>query len=224
MEECLRYDPRFHVKDGCLTETRINKQGSTERKLCNFAPYLTEEIKSDDGVQTTTRIKLRGIHQSGRVLPEIEIAGSELASFNWLAEHWGMDCILEVGQNIKDSVRYAIQTTAAQAERKKVYTVTGWKKIDGVWKFLLPGDEAHTVTLPGKLNGYRTTHVEGEADLSALKTLLTNGPAERELMLPLLAMVFLSPLNHFLKDAGCEPKFVLFLIGRTGTRKSTLAA
>lgn len=33
-----------------------------------------------------------------------------------------------------------------------------------------------------------------------------------------------SPLNHFLKAAGCEPKFVLFLSGKTGSRKSTLAA
>ena len=28
----------------------------------------------------------------------------------------------------------------------------------------------------------------------------------------------------FLKLAGCEPKFVLFLVGKTGSRKSTLAA
>lgn len=34
----------------------------------------------------------------------------------------------------------------------------------------------------------------------------------------------ISPLNHFLKAAGCEPKFVLFLSGKTGSRKSTLAA
>jgi hypothetical protein len=43
-------------------------------------------------------------------------------------------------------------------------------------------------------------------------------------MLPLLSFTFLSPLNHFLKEAGCEPKFVLLLSGKTGSRKSTLAA
>ena len=40
----------------------------------------------------------------------------------------------------------------------------------------------------------------------------------------LLSFTFLSPLNHFLKAAGCEPKFVLLLSGKTGSRKSTLAA
>lgn len=43
-------------------------------------------------------------------------------------------------------------------------------------------------------------------------------------MLTLLAFTFLSPLNEFLHRANCEPKFVLFLLGHTGTRKSTLAA
>lgn len=224
MINTISYDPRFHLVDGCLTETRITKQGSSERKLCNFAPYLTEEVSIDDGVETSTRIKLRGVHQSGRELPEIEISGAELSSFNWLPEHWGMDCILEIGQNMKDSVRYAIQTTAAQAVRKTVYTVTGWKKIAGTWEFLLPGDAAHTVRLPGKLHGYKMAGEAGQEDLSFLLGLLTDGPAEETVLLPLLALTFLSPLNHFLALAGYEPKFVLFLIGKTGSRKSTLAA
>ena len=224
MINTISYDPRFHLVDGCLTETRITKQGSSERKLCNFAPYLTEEVTVDDGVETSTRIKLRGVHQSGRELPEIEISGAELSSFNWLPEHWGMDCILEIGQNMKDSVRYAIQTTAAQAVKKTVYTVTGWKKIAGTWEFLLPGDAAHTVKLPGKLHGYKMAGEAGQKDLSFLLGLLTDGPAEETVLLPLLALTFLSPLNHFLALAGCEPKFVLFLIGKTGSRKSTLAA
>jgi len=49
-------------------------------------------------------------------------------------------------------------------------------------------------------------------------------PVPEEIMFPLLAFTFLCPLNHFLKAAGCEPKFVLFLVGKTGSRKSTLAA
>lgn len=224
MNETNRYAQQFRVVDGCLMESKISKQGSTERKLCNFAPYLTEEVIVDDGVETSTRIKLRGVHQSGRELPEIEIGGSELSSFNWLAERWGMDCILEVGQNIKDSVRYAIQTTAEHAERKTVYAVTGWKKLDGKWVFLLPGDRERTVSLPGKMQGYRMEEGCTEDDLSILAALLQRGPVPSSVLLPLLALVFLSPLNHFLKLAGCEPKFLLLLLGKTGARKSTLAA
>ena len=48
--------------------------------------------------------------------------------------------------------------------------------------------------------------------------------APDKIILPLLAFAFLTPLNEFLHQANCEPKFVLCLLGKTGTRKSTLAA
>ena len=54
--------------------------------------------------------------------------------------------------------------------------------------------------------------------------MLEKSIAPDRVMLPMLALTFLSPLCHFLKEAGCEPKFVTALIGKTGSKKSTLAA
>lgn len=45
-----------------------------------------------------------------------------------------------------------------------------------------------------------------------------------EITYPCLALVFLSPLNEFLRQIGHEPKFILTLLGRTGSMKSTVAA
>lgn len=216
--------PDYLVQSNCLYHKVFRKSGPEWIKVCNFVPYLCREITLDDGLGTKSRISLRGFHESGRELPEIELDASELAAFNWLPDQWGMDCILEIGRNVKDVVRYAIQTTAQQAEHQTVYTVTGWRKINGQWVFLLPGDAEYSVNLPGKLHGYHMGEAASELDLSILARLLTAGPVIEGILFPLLALVFLSPLNHFLKLAGCEPKFVLFLIGRTGTRKSTLAA
>ena len=223
MTEEPNYAQQYKIVDHCLLETRNSKQGPYDRKLCNFTPWIVTEITRDDGVETTTRIRLRGIHQSGRSLPEIEIPASELAGFNWLAQHWGMDCILEVGQSVKDSVRYAIQTTAEHAERRTVYAVTGWRRIDGEYHFLMPGDDDCSVALPGKMNGYFMEYSYDMTDIQVAASLLHQLVPE-EILFPLLAFTFLSPLNHFLKHAGCEPKFVLFLVGKTGSRKSTLAA
>ena len=108
----------------------------------------------DDGVETTTRISLAGVHESGRTLPVVEMRTEDLSSFNWLNKHWGIDCIIEPGTLVKDVIRYAIQTTAHNAERSMVYTVTGWRELEDGWKFLMPGDEAVTVSLPGKMQGY----------------------------------------------------------------------
>ena len=224
MTEEPNYAQQYKIVDHCLLETRNSKQGPYDRKLCNFTPWIVTEITRDDGVETTTRIRLRGIHQSGRSLPEIEIPASELAGFNWLAQHWGMDCILEVGQSVKDSVRYAIQTTAEHAERRTVYAVTGWRRIDGEYHFLMPGDDDCSVALPGKMNGYFMEYSYDMTDIQVAASLLHQPLVPEEILFPLLAFTFLSPLNHFLKHAGCEPKFVLFLVGKTGSRKSTLAA
>ena len=73
MEEINRYTDRFKLVDGCLTEIRLTRKGIVEKKLCNFAPYISEETILDDGVEPDSRIKLRGTHQNGRELPEIEI-------------------------------------------------------------------------------------------------------------------------------------------------------
>lgn len=224
MTQTPKYAQRYTVDGNCLFEIIPGKNGTVKRELCNLAPEIVEEITVDDGAETTTYIKLRGVHESGRALPEIEIPASELASFNWMAECWGMDCILEVGKTVKDCVRHAIQTTAVHAEKKTVYAVTGWKKIGADWHFLMPGEDSHTVSLQGKLQGYRMERDYELLDIQTAAYLLHAAPVKDEIMFPLLAFTFLSPLNHFLKAAGCEPKFVLFLVGKTGSRKSTLAA
>lgn len=154
MTQLPHYAQKYRIKGNRLYETVAGKNGTFERLLCNFVSWITAEITLDDGAETTTWIRLRGIHESGRTLPEIEIPAADLAGFNWLAQRWGMDCILEVGKTVKDCVRHAIQTTAANAEKKTVFAVTGWKKIGEKWYYLMPGDEEITVALPDKMSGY----------------------------------------------------------------------
>ena len=224
MTQPPKYAQKYVVENNCLFENVPGKDGIVKRLLCNLAPEIVREITVDDGAATTTYVVLRGVHESGRALPEIEIPAADLASFNWMAERWGMDCILEVGKNVKDCVRHAIQTTAANAEKKTVFKVTGWKRIGEDWHYLMPGDDTQTVTLPGKMQGYGMERRCDQFDIQTAACLLRMMPVPEEVMFPLLAFTFLSPLNHFLKEAGCEPKFVLFLTGKTGSRKSTLAA
>ncbi len=83
------YAPNYKIVGNCLLEIRNSKQGPYDRKLCNFLPWIVSEITLDDGVETITRIRLRGVHESGRTLPEIEIPADDLGNFNWIAKHWG---------------------------------------------------------------------------------------------------------------------------------------
>lgn len=200
------------------------KQGKAESKLCNFVPYIESEKSVDDGAVTETRLVLSGKHSDGSVLPSIEISASELSNFNWLIEKWGAKCIISVGQSKKDNLRCYIQMTSQLAEHMTEYHVTGWKEIDGEWQYLMPGDEKLNVVLNGKLQHYRGQNTYDVEDLLTVQYLREHPPAPDHVIQPLIAFTFLSPLCEFLKRAHCMPKFVLFLTGRTGTRKSTLAA
>ncbi len=218
------YPEPYKVKNNCLYIETAGSHGVYDRKLCNFAPYLKREVTVDDGLEVTKRLVLSGTLENGRELPEIEVGGAELAGFNWLLEKWGVGCVLEVGRTVKENVRHAIQLTAENAERTSLYTVTGWKKIDGKWHYLLPNNPDYDVSLSGKLSRYCGESFFSEKDVSLLYSMLVLPPVKREILLPLLAYTFLTPLGEFLKRAGCEPRFVLFLTGHTGARKSTLAA
>ena len=219
-----KYAPQYFVKDNCLFETGNNKQGSYTKKLCNFAPGAIREIMKDDGISFERYVQLGGVHQSGRQLPEITIPAGEVEGLGWIVKYWGMDCILEPGLKTKASVWNAIQSTALDMERITVFSTTGWRHVDGNWRYLLPGDEQYTVELPGKMHGYGMERSYHPLDIHTAASLLWQPLAPEEIMLPLLSFTFLSPLNHFLKAAGCEPKFVMLLSGKTGSRKSTLAA
>ena len=218
------YPPPYKVVNGGLCVECMSNQGKYDKKLCNFLPRLSAEITVDDGLTETKRLRIVGEHAGGYALPEIEIAGSEFTAFNWLLEHWGVDCNLEPGSGVREHIRYAIQSTAPRAERMSIYAVTGWKKLGGRWRYLMPGDETVSVQLPGKLKRYEMKDGYTPADISTAFCLLEMPVSPKEIIYPLLAFAFLSPLNEFLHRANCEPKFVMFLLGKTGTRKSTLAA
>ncbi len=219
------YPPPYKIINGCLYKEITNKSGTITKKLCNFLPYLVSEVSVDDGAEVKTVLRLGGVHSSGRVLPEIDVTGAELGTFNWLIERWGADCVLEPERSVKEYVRHAIQQTAENAERIIIYHVTGWKLIDNHWEYLLPNDDKHDVSLRGKLSRYEKADSRTVSDLSSAYFMTSYFPfAPDEITLPLLAFTFLTPLNEFLHQANCEPKFVLCLLGKTGTRKSTLAA
>ena len=224
MTQPPKYAQQYFVKDNCLFETGNNKQGSYTKKLCNFAPGAIREIIKDDGISFERYVQLGGIHQSGRQLPEITIPAGDVEGLGWIVKYWGMDCILEPGLKTKSSVWNAIQSTALDIERITVFSTTGWRHVDGNWRYLLPGDEQYTVELPGKMHSYGMERSYHPLDIRTAASLLWQPIAPEEVILPLLSFTFLSPLNHFLKADGCEPKFVLLLSGKTGSRKSTLAA
>ena len=223
-ELLVRYPSPYKVVDGNLCMEVTEKHSKYDKKLANFTPYIKSELTVDDGATETKVLRLAGQHANGETLPEIEVSGKDFPSFNWLFEKWGAKCILEVGKNVKEHVRYSIQSTSKSAEQQFIYQQTGWKKIGNTWHYLLPGDSKFNVSMKGKLESYCGEQHFSKSDLETVYSMMKTPPAPKEVILILLAFTFLTPLIEFLRQAQCMPKFVLNIIGSTGTRKSTMAA
>ena len=219
------YNEPYCVKDGCLYETIERKGKVTMVRLCDYVPVLKSEITFDDGSECRKAFEVGAVHSNGTTMPTVTVTADEMSSMKWLIEKWGSLGSYSPANNTLGKIRHAIMSTKADVEFRTVYSQTGWRQIGERYEFLMPSaDSQFTVELQGKLNAYPWSGSASADKLFYLTALLENGLLPQRVMLPLLAVTFLSPLEHFLKAASCEPKFITALVGKTGTRKSTTAA
>ena len=219
------YGAPYCTQNNCLYEKKLLKDNVVHLKLADFVPLLKSEITYDDGREQKKHFKVGGIHTSGAVLPDTVVTADEMHSMKWMLSRWGTLGAAQPTPSTLNKIGHAIALTKNDVTHETVYLQTGWKKIDDRYVFLMPEkNSSYTVELSGKLKRY-SFDTGGEcADSSVLSSMLENSFVPKRVMFPLLSITFLSPLNSFLSDAGCVPKFALSLVGRTGSRKSTLAA
>ena len=218
------YMPPYCTENGCLCYRPPERQDAQGIMLCNFAPRIASEIIVDDGAEVTRKYRIGGTDAYGNEISPVEILAGELEKMAWIANCLDASCDLCVVSQVEKHVRCAIKTTARFADKRYIFSHTGWKKIGGEWHYLLPGDKTYQVELKGKQRNYYGAEGMSREDAEDLVKLLSGGMMPDEVLLPCLATVFLSPLNEFLRQIGHEPKYLLTLIGRTGSMKSTVAA
>lgn len=218
------YSAPYYTENGCLWYLPVGRQDSPGIMLCNFAPRIVREVIVDDGAEKTRRYLIGGTDANGNNFTPVEVPAGELEKMSWIANNLDASCDLCVVSQVEKHVRCAIKSTARFAEKQYIFSHTGWKKIGGEWHYLLPGDKTYQVELKGKQRNYYGAEGFVKEDAEELVKLLSCGMMPDEVLLSCLATVFLSPLNEFLRQIGHEPKFLLTLIGRTGSMKSTVAA
>lgn len=218
------YSAPYYTENGCLCYLPVGRQDSPGIMLCNFAPRIVREVIVDDGAEKTRRYLIGGTDANGNNFTPVEVPAGELEKMSWIANNLDASCDLCVVSQVEKHVRCAIKTTARFADKRYIFSHTGWKKIGGEWHYLLPGDKTYQVELKGKQRNYYVAEGFVKEDAEELVKLLSCSMMPDEVLLPCLATVFLSPLNEFLRQIGHEPKYLLTLIGRTGSMKSTVAA
>jgi hypothetical protein len=200
----------YKVQDGCLFR-------NTER-LTNFSAAIDEEVLTVGAGEAARSYKLSGALSDGTPLAPVTVPVAQFAKMDWVADRWGARAIVEPGRNAAEKVRVAIQTLSSPT-MNNIYTGYGWHEVGGKPIYLLPGPhlpagieiehEACSYTLEGDggvVDAYRVA-------LDMLQV------APLEVTAPLVGMTFLAPFSTAL-----EVDFSLWLSGKSGSRKSSMAA
>lgn len=214
---------------GSLCKSKIAKDGEEMRlRLANFTARIRREITKDDGQSTERVFEIDGILAGGRKLFPILISSSKFASLSWPVENWGVAANICPGPGAKDSIRHAIQITGFNCESETLFTHTGWRQFNDKWVYLHGGGAIGADSVAVDLGEAKLTSYTIPTEITDLKGAISMvlkclEVAPREVTIPLLACVFLAPLCESMRHASCEPSFIIWLTGMSGTRKSTLA-
>ncbi|MBI3200067.1 MAG: DUF3854 domain-containing protein [Myxococcales bacterium] len=203
-------DTSYCVRDGAFF--------TGERRLTNFTAKVVEEILRDAGDHQARVFRIEGELASGAKLPALTVDASEFSEMAWVVERWGANAVVEAGRGVADHARAAIQTLSSPTSRV-VYTGYGWREIEGRQVYLVPGPHVpEGVEIEHDIRGY---HLDGDGDVAqAYQAILAlHDVAPPEVVVPLIGAAFIAPFSMAL-----ELDFAFWLSGRSGTRKSSLAA
>ncbi len=200
----------YSVEAGCLHRNA--------EKLTNFTARIDEEVLVVGVGEAVRSYRISGSLADGTVLPTVTVPVGDFAKMEWVSQRWGARTIIEPGRTAADKTRAAIQTLSSPTTRT-IYTGYGWRQIGDRNVYLLPGPhvpdgveiehEASSYTLDGDgsiVDAYR-------AALDLLQI------APMDVTVPLIGAAFIAPFSTAL-----ELDFGLWMSGRSGTRKSSVAA
>jgi hypothetical protein len=190
--------------------------------LSNFQARIEEEITRDDGLKTTREFQVTGSLDTGQGLPSALVLAEKFDSLAWIKKEWGAAASVAPGRSLGPHLANAIQAHSQGCRQCTVYAHTGWRKINGSWRYLHGGGgigpgEPVEVELGEGLGNYRLPEPGGLEAAQASLSFLDTGPWE--VTAPLLAAVYLAPFADL-----CRINFSLWLYGPSGSFKSTLAA
>lgn len=219
----------YSIEDGCLSRVDDDR----EEKLANFVPIIEEQVNFDNGKDIEIYYNVYAyLLDRGKVLPTIQVSKEDLENMKFiLNDKWGIHAILTAGFGHKDILREAMQILNRDTMKNvNVLAHTGFREIDGKLNYLYHGGiigETDNLTVDlsrDKLQQYSFTDKEFNIKEALQTSYSILDVAEKEITIPLLAVTYLAPLTSTFAEEGILADFVLWLEGKTGSRKSSLAA
>lgn len=198
---------------------------SDGNEICNFVPIVLGQYMIGDGRDRRTVIALMGISEDGNQLETINIDVSDIEHLKWVKNSWGFQ--YKVHSKMKNQFLNLIEVLVINGITKKLSSQIGWVKDNGKYAYLhtrgVIGESDKEVDIGDHLSNYFLPSEIVDLDRACKSSLNLLEVADYEVTVPLLALVYLSPLLQAIKDVGKMPEFVVWLFGTTGSRKTSLA-
>lgn len=201
--------------------------------ISNFLPIITKQITYTNGRDENVFYDIGGIlFDSKEELPTITISEEDSYQSYYLSNpKWKCKAILKPISSVDKNIKYISECVSKGfIEHCKVYSHTGFTKINGKSVYLYHGgvigdvEDVCVDLSQDKLEQYCFTDKTFDKE-EALKTsysILDVAPPK--ITIPLLAITYLAPLSSLFNDNNINVDFVLWINGKTGTRKSSLSA
>lgn len=224
-EEGKTGDESYVYEDGKLQLIASTPAGPCRTVIANFdAKIVGVDLADDDSGEKRTIFQIAG-NLGTTPLSTVSVLAEKFSDMKWLDSAWQGRARMEPGRGVADRVRHAIQVRSGSYPTTTTYTHTGWREIDGKQVYLHAsgaiGADNVQVRLSDKLAKFdfgtkQLTENEVKDAIAMSFTFLWAATAE--ITYPLLALTYLAPLRSFF-----DPRFIVAIIGRSGTRKTALA-
>ena len=221
----------IHDKDLCLFKLKQNSTtGELEKEylpISNVLPITSEQLLYKNGRDEELAYVMEGILLDvNKRLPCITISLEELNRVSYLYNpKWKRTAILKPVPYVEKYMKYKDFMKCTE-----IYTHTGFTRINGKLAYLYHGGvigDVENVNVDLSRDGLEQYHfTEKTFDLQvALKTSYSIlNIADVKITIPLLATIYLAPLVSILREVGILSDYIVWVEGKTGSRKSSLIA
>jgi hypothetical protein len=204
--------------DGCLYIRRSNKV----ELLSNFTLEFEKKIIEDDGQNRKYKYRMKCILAGSKETTTMDVTNNDLMSDKWISKKLDIRYIVT---NYKIFKRY-ISSIAKNINIQTEFTHCGWRKIGNKYVYL-HGYGAIGSRHPS-LKSSTDKNLEIDPQLSDIDSLnsalsMLNISTDLSKTLPLFLYTHLAVMKALFIEAGAEPKFVLWIHGKTGSFKTTIS-
>lgn len=213
-------------------EPTKNGEGISTEIISNHAPVLHKNVRIQDGFTTIEQIEFRALRDYKYETPVLTDKKTIRGATPDVI--FSPACFIYPGRgHVSLYSLFMLKQCAKDNKVENLYTHTGWMVTEDGERVFLNGE--NSVCRNGLTDKYavqllpdfrRLQFYEVSDNSHTCLTTVVEGmekAAPDWVHIPLYGYLFLTPLNDMLRQKGKEPNFSLYIIGKTGTFKSSIS-